>query len=190
MSPSLPIAEDWQRRPREPARAYEAARAYFEMRAARSLTSVAQKYAKSTPLIKRWSVKWQWVSRAAAFDRYMDEVAERAVEKATREAAIRWQRLHEELRERKYQASVRLLDRVDKMLDFPLATVTTTEREGLNGTVIKTTIIKPARWSMDSAGRLAVLGFRLAAEAIRGDGGLGNDEPAVRAEEFAFSDFT
>ncbi len=53
----------WEQQQNETAKAYEAARAYFEIGANRSIAAVAQKYSKSIALLMRWSAKHNWVNR-------------------------------------------------------------------------------------------------------------------------------
>jgi len=58
----------WERRPGESAKAYAAARVYFELGARRSIEVVAQRCRRSSSLLRRWSGHFQWVKRAVAYD--------------------------------------------------------------------------------------------------------------------------
>ena len=74
----------WERYDHESGKAYAAFEVYLALGTARSLDAVAQKLAKSLPLLKRWSAQWQWVERARAYDNHMAAVAQ-----AEREAEVK-----------------------------------------------------------------------------------------------------
>jgi prophage DNA circulation protein len=54
--------------PNESAKAYAAFVAYAEMGSQRSLEKVCQQYAKSIPVLKRWSVQHHWQERVRQYD--------------------------------------------------------------------------------------------------------------------------
>ena len=56
----------------ESAKAYAAARLYFEMRASRSLAAVARRLGKHVSQMERSSKRHDWVTRATAFDQHLD----------------------------------------------------------------------------------------------------------------------
>lgn len=58
----------WERQEGESVKAFEAFTVYLEMGDERSIRAVSQQLDKSRTLIGRWSVTYQWVERAAAFD--------------------------------------------------------------------------------------------------------------------------
>jgi len=80
------------------------------------------------------------------------------------------------------------LNKMAKMLDFPLATVTTETRQGPNGEIIRQTTINPAKWTLDTFGRVARILFALANQATRPQGGPSGAEDerdeVWRDEEF------
>ena len=121
--------EIFERQPKETSMAYESARAYFEMGADRSIALVAQKFTKSTRLLKRWSVAWSWVARAAAWDEQRQKMVDAAVAAAISETAVKvaaeWETRDRQLRQLQYDLTQRTIAKMDKMLEFPLATVTT-----------------------------------------------------------------
>jgi len=57
--------DPWARQPGEPARAYEAFRAFRDLGPARALADVAE---FSTGTVRRWSRMHHWITRAAAWD--------------------------------------------------------------------------------------------------------------------------
>jgi len=81
--------EPWERQKGESRQAFQAFAIYRDMGAARSLQKVAQQLSKSLALMKRWSEKWSWVARAAAWDAELDRRAREAQEKARAEMAER-----------------------------------------------------------------------------------------------------
>ena len=62
----------WSQHPGETAVAYQAFTRYRDMGAARSCAKVGQELGKSRTLINRWSSRWNWTSRAAAWDAEVD----------------------------------------------------------------------------------------------------------------------
>jgi hypothetical protein len=57
-------------------------------------------------------------------------------------------------RERRWKHSQAEMTRCEKMLEFPLATVTTSVNESPDGRVVKTTVVKPVEKIGDSTGPL------------------------------------
>jgi hypothetical protein len=73
-----PLNDDrdpWVRQRYESAKAFEAFSIYRDMGVSRSLHNVAQVLSKSDTIMKRWSVQWRWVERAAEWDVECDRVS-------------------------------------------------------------------------------------------------------------------
>jgi len=132
----------WLRRDDETAKAYAAASLYFEMGAKRSLEAAAQKCIKNVSLLRRWSVKHQWLKRAKAYDAHLDAIAQKAIDKTAEKGAIDWQKERNRIRMEALQNSKLLVRKAIAMLNFPL--VTKRVRGGI-------TIVEPVRWSMTDA---------------------------------------
>ena len=113
--------------------------------------------------LKEWSSAYGWLDRVAA--------AENIERQREREAAaaLRAQRAVE-LAERNWQQSQKLADRVASMLDFPLAQVeqVTKRRQGADGrtTEIHMNVVKPSRWSMQTAAVMADIASKLGALSV------------------------
>jgi hypothetical protein len=163
------LGDIFERRDGETVQAYEAARVYFDLRASRSVVAVGQKLVKSRSLISRWSIKWDWVERARAYDIFFDLEVKVALAEAARKVAQDWEEREQAMRERMYQIHLRGLNKLDRMLDYPLATVTTDSVEGPDGQIIKRTTITPARWTFDTLAPLARTMFALGRRAIRNE---------------------
>ena len=72
---STPI---YYRQPKESAKAFAAFQLYRDMGVERSLAKVGQQLGKSTPLMERWSKRWNWVARVTAWDMEQDRRAREA----------------------------------------------------------------------------------------------------------------
>lgn len=78
--------EPWERQPGESSKAYEAFCLYRDMGPGeRSTRKVAKKLNKSLTQIGKWSSRWNWVERAAAWDDELDRQARLAQAKAIKE---------------------------------------------------------------------------------------------------------
>lgn len=67
--------KDWERRPQEGIKSYEAFSVYRDLGTSRSIEQVARSLSKSDQLIKRWSYTHDWVQRVTAYDDYIDAQA-------------------------------------------------------------------------------------------------------------------
>lgn len=74
----------WERQPEETTKAYEAFCAYRDMGSDRTLAKVGEQLGKSDALMERWSAKYDWVKRAAAWD---DELARQTARELMRDMA-------------------------------------------------------------------------------------------------------
>lgn len=73
--------QPWDRQIKESTQAYDAFDLYRNMGPERSCAKVGQKLGKSTTIMERWSAKWSWVARAAAWDQHLDKQAQKALER-------------------------------------------------------------------------------------------------------------
>ena len=70
--------EPWERQKGETAKAFEGFRTYRDFGPKRSLTAVSRVVAKSRAFMSRWSMRWNWVERATAWDMEQDRVMREA----------------------------------------------------------------------------------------------------------------
>lgn len=80
MGESLKI-KPWERQQGETDKAFEAFAIYRDAGADRSIRQVAKKLNKSSTLIGKWSSKWNWVERAAAYDNDLERQAHKEKQK-------------------------------------------------------------------------------------------------------------
>ena len=69
--------QPWDRLPNESLRAFAAFREYRDLRDERSIGKVVQELKKSPALIYRWSARYQWQSRIAAYEEFQDQILQR-----------------------------------------------------------------------------------------------------------------
>ncbi len=102
----------FERQPQEGERAYAAFRAYLEMGTERSIRDVARKLGKSATLMGRWSSKYDWPSRVAAYGAHLAEVERRAIEATAVEKAVEWAKVWEPLKREAWREGMELLAEV------------------------------------------------------------------------------
>lgn len=79
----------YSRQPKETTPAWEAFVAYRDARTDRSLRKTAEQIGKSDALLFRWSSRWRWQDRVAAFDDHEDAVRRKAAEAELRKMGQR-----------------------------------------------------------------------------------------------------
>jgi hypothetical protein len=167
----------WERMRSESAKAYGAARVYFELRASRSLGAVARRLEKHVSQMERWSKTYGWVSRAAAFDQHLDAEERKQFEREELAQSQKWRQREAELAEREYHLGQKLVSKAEKMLDIPLTRTITEDGK---------TVVQPARWTVKDAARLAREGTALSRGAILAHL---NDDAELKAEEWIIEDY-
>jgi hypothetical protein len=94
--------------------------------------------------VKKWSIRHDWVNRCLQWDRHIQAQRDRV---AASEAA-KWERRRLLACERNWDLSVKLDEKIDEMLAFPLAT----EKLLREGKVVH---VYPAKWNYGSIALLA-----------------------------------
>lgn len=147
---------------------------YALLGTARSLSGLLEQYralngAKTGPPTKRlntlkdWSARFDWVARVAASDELLRK-AERAALAAVREQRSR------ELADRNWETSQKLAERVAEMLGYPLAQVEKIQKrrqlDDGRTTIIDMSVVRPAKWSFQTAAVMADIASKLGALAV------------------------
>lgn len=83
------MTEKWDRQEKETPRQYDYFKTFLNLGALRTLPKVQQKYNKSIAYFQKLSSRNNWVARADAYDRYIDEIIRKenieAIKKANKE---------------------------------------------------------------------------------------------------------
>ena len=119
------MSQIWDKRAKESGPAFAAFQAYREMGPQRSTAKVAQSFSKSKRLIDRWSGTHDWVARASAWDKHLDQKGQKAEERAV--AAMRTR--HIKIAERLQDAGSAELEKLAKAIaDAPETAKMTVEQ--------------------------------------------------------------
>jgi hypothetical protein len=143
----------WDRQPGESQRAYEAFKIFRGtdvQTGIRVMTEVARLLGCSLPNIHRWSRTHNWIDRAAAFDTWREhrevEARELASRMAIKRVAERWADHRIQFLERYMRSHMKMLERVEQMLEYPIYEVRDEEEVYPDGRACKVTVVNPARW--------------------------------------------
>ena len=89
----------FEQQPQESAKAFAAFSLYLSLGPERSTAAVAMKLAKSEQLIRRWSAKFGWTQRVAAYGSHLAVVEREAIEATARAKGPQWEAREQQLRE-------------------------------------------------------------------------------------------
>ncbi len=85
-----PPGSEWERRPGESRQAFAAFTAYRAMdRGQRSIRDLAAQLGKQRTLLARWSSRWGWQARVAAWDATLEQAADEATRDRLRAEALK-----------------------------------------------------------------------------------------------------
>jgi hypothetical protein len=107
---------EFDRRPKESAKAFAAFSVYLSLGPERSLAEVGRKLGKSEGLIERWSRKFQWAARVDAHTAHMTAVERESQEALTRASAAEWLRRTEQVRQREWEMHEKCIDAARRAL--------------------------------------------------------------------------
>ena len=93
----------FEKQDRESEKAFSAFSLYLSLGPQRSLDAVSQKSAKSIPLLKRWSRKFDWAGRVAAYGAHLAVIEREAVEAVARAKGPHWEAREQKLRETEWE---------------------------------------------------------------------------------------
>ena len=156
----------FEKQPRESEKAFAAFSLYLSLGPQRSLETVAQKFAKSSRLLKRWSVKYDWQARVAAHGAHLAIVEREAIEAAARRNAAVWETREQKLKETEWEMHERAIAAAKRGLDAYMERVK-----------VYANLADSARM-LEIASKLG----RLATGLGDGEHRKGDDLPAVRVE--------
>lgn len=127
----------FERLSHEGSKAFAAFKAYLDMGPNRSTAAAGKKLGISKTMVCKWSTKFGWTDRVAAWDAHIAESERQAIERLACEKAVEWWQLHEPTRRqawleaeemirdcqearRRWRASGRVpgLDAMARMLDM------------------------------------------------------------------------
>jgi len=111
------MALEFEQQPKETDKAFAAFAMYLSVGAQRSTAVVASKLRKSEGLIARWSVRWQWSNRVAAYNVYLARVEREATEALARGKSAEWLTRQEKLRESEWAMHEKCVAAARKALD-------------------------------------------------------------------------
>jgi hypothetical protein len=171
-----------ERLPREGARSFDYACEYIKMGPGRSIEKVAQKFGKKARPLKKYSRKWKWVKRAAAYDRLVDAQNLKAAEAFAKAEAQKWAQRERDYRERQLLRCDRLIEAIESTLRLPLAEVTTMTQIEADGHEIQIQVIKPIVSLRDGLS-FVVTGVALQGQAIRNEFAPHSDVADVEVDE-------
>lgn len=157
----------FEQQPRESAKAFAAFSLYLSLGPQRSMDAVSRKAAKSIPLLKRWSRKFDWAGRVAAHGAHLAIVEREAIEAAARGKAAEWASREQKLRETEWAMHERAIAAAKRGLDAYM------EREKVYANL--TDIAR----MLEIASKLGRLATGLGTD---GDRRNGDDLPTVRVE--------
>jgi len=107
----------FEQQPNESAKAFAAFSLYLSLGAERSTAAVASKLAKSEQLIRRWSAKYGWTDRVAAYAAHLAVVEREAIEATVRGRAAIWESREQALKETEWAMHERAIAAAKRGLD-------------------------------------------------------------------------
>ena len=107
----------FEQQPRESNKAFAAFSLYLSLGSQRSTAAVAKKLAKSEQLVRRWSAKFGWTERVAAYGAHLAIVEREAIEAVARGKSAEWASREQKLRETEWEMHERAIAAAKKGLD-------------------------------------------------------------------------
>ena len=107
----------FEQQPRESDKAFAAFSLYLSIGAERSTAAVAKQLAKSEQLVRRWSAKFAWTDRVAAYAAHLAVVEREAIEATVRGRAAIWESREQTLRETEWAMHERAIAAAKRGLD-------------------------------------------------------------------------
>jgi hypothetical protein len=103
------MALAFEQQARESNKAFAAFSVYLSQGPERSLAKAGEKLGKSKVMMEKWSRRYDWPARVAAYNAHMALVEREGAEAMLREKGVDWARRYQELREAEWQERRSLL---------------------------------------------------------------------------------
>lgn len=117
----------------------------------RNLRDLSEMTGVSLIRLRKWQSKYQWIAAARDYDAVQIAAVEKEIMAATVGKAQEWVKRDSEIRGRLYSTAERLIDKANKMLEFPLEKIEyETDMEGRKIAVH----VYPAKWTFGTASKL------------------------------------
>src|SRR5579859_397811 len=97
------MALAFEQQPKESEKAFAAFSMYLSLGPERSLAAVGRKLGKSKVMMEKWSRRFEWSARIAAYGAHMALVEREAAEAIARVKGVDWAKRYQELREAEWQ---------------------------------------------------------------------------------------
>ena len=97
------MALAFEQQDRESDKAFAAFSLYLSQGPERSLAKTAAKLGRSKVMMEKWSRRWAWPARVAAYGEHMALVGREAAEAMVREKGVDWAKRYQELREAEWE---------------------------------------------------------------------------------------
>lgn len=114
------MTKPWEQQTKESAKAYEAAKLYFELGSDRSIDAVHKQIGKSSRFLAKWSSEHKWVERAKAFDMHQEKIRRAAAEKALVEETKKWEKRRIKIKDDAWINAELLKQKAREMLAYHL----------------------------------------------------------------------
>lgn len=154
--------QPWDQQPEEPNLWYRRFERYLRLGPGRSFQECYNlereetgKPPKKDQIAGAWKKAvdaWDWKRRAEQYDAHLSS-----------QQNEEWQKRYGEFREREWNLVERLLNKVEQMLEFPLAKVEREQKALDNGNIVAVTNIYPMRWTMRDAASILDVAAKLIA---------------------------
>jgi hypothetical protein len=170
------MAQPWEQRHSESAKAFAAFKAYRDLGEQREFLAAYRQLTgksnarKQSGQWQRWSSDHEWKARALAYDRNLEQVAERARVASMKAQEKKWADRRETIREDAFATGTLLVEKAQKMGNIPITqqviekveeVIVEKDSEGRPVTVHRTinhiTVI-PGKWDFGTAARLLEVG--------------------------------
>lgn len=107
----------FEQQPKESAKAFAAFSLYLSLGSERGLREVARKLGKSLTVVGKWSSKFDWPARVAAYAAHLAIVEREAIEASARAKGPQWEAREQQLRETEWSMHERAIAAAKRGLD-------------------------------------------------------------------------